>query len=92
MGNAERIKEWLRGGNPMRWVAILGIGGILLIGASVVFDRKKPTVETASVSDTASYAATLEKRGIRATVRRKLGSDINASCGQLRRNSMKSKA
>ena len=29
----------------------------------------------------------LEKRGIRATVRRKLGSDINASCGQLRRNS-----
>ena len=37
------------------------------------------------------FAATLEKRGIRATVRRKLGSDINASCGQLRRNSMKSK-
>ena len=38
----------------------------------------------------AAFAATLEKRGIRATVRRKLGSDINASCGQLRRNSMKS--
>ena len=38
-----------------------------------------------------SFAQTLEKRGIRATVRRKLGSDINASCGQLRRNSMKSK-
>ena len=36
-----------------------------------------------------AFAATLEKRGIRATVRRKLGSDINASCGQLRRNSMK---
>ena len=32
-----------------------------------------------------SFAATLEKRGIRATVRRRLGSDINASCGQLRR-------
>ena len=31
------------------------------------------------------FAATLEMRGIRATVRRKLGSDINASCGQLRR-------
>ena len=31
------------------------------------------------------FAATLEKRGIRATVRRTLGSDINASCGQLRR-------
>ena len=32
------------------------------------------------------FAATLEKQGIRATVRRKLGSDINASCGQLRRD------
>ena len=31
------------------------------------------------------FAAVLEKRGIRATVRRKLGADINASCGQLRR-------
>ena len=31
------------------------------------------------------FAQTLEKRGIRATVRRTLGSDINASCGQLRR-------
>ncbi len=32
-----------------------------------------------------AFAAVLERRGIRATVRRKLGSDINASCGQLRR-------
>ena len=31
----------------------------------------------------------LEAKGIRATVRRKLGSDINASCGQLRRAAMK---
>ena len=31
------------------------------------------------------FAATLEKKGVRATVRRRLGSDINASCGQLRR-------
>ena len=37
----------------------------------------------------AAFAATLEKRGIRATVRRKLGSDINASCGQLRRANLK---
>lgn len=39
----------------------------------------------------AAFAATLERRNICATVRRKLGADINASCGQLRRNSMKSK-
>ena len=37
----------------------------------------------------AAFAKALEARGIRATVRRKLGSDINASCGQLRRNAMK---
>lgn len=39
----------------------------------------------------AAFAKTLESRGIRATVRRKLGSDINASCGQLRRAAMKEK-
>lgn len=32
-----------------------------------------------------AFSKTLEKRGINATVRRRLGSDINASCGQLRR-------
>ncbi len=31
------------------------------------------------------FASELEKRGIRATIRRTLGADINASCGQLRR-------
>ena len=37
----------------------------------------------------AAFARVLESQGIRATVRRKLGSDINASCGQLRRAAMK---
>lgn len=37
----------------------------------------------------AKFAAVLEENGIRATIRRKLGADINASCGQLRRESMK---
>lgn len=48
-----------------------------------------PVQETGfSASNTkavAAFSAALEKRGIRATVRRRLGSDINASCGQLRR-------
>ena len=48
-----------------------------------------PVTETGfSASDKAAtekFAAILEKKGIRATVRRRLGSDINASCGQLRR-------
>lgn len=37
----------------------------------------------------AKFASVLEKHGIRATVRRRLGSDINASCGQLRREEEK---
>ena len=36
-----------------------------------------------------AFAATLEKKGVRATVRRKLGADINAACGQLRRAEQK---
>lgn len=34
------------------------------------------------------FAALLTKRGIETTVRRELGSDINAACGQLRRSEM----
>ncbi len=48
-----------------------------------------PVSETGfSASDKRSvekFASVLEKKGIRATVRRRLGADINASCGQLRR-------
>lgn len=36
-----------------------------------------------------NFARVLESKGIRATVRRRLGPDINASCGQLRRSRSK---
>ncbi|NLK38628.1 MAG: 23S rRNA (adenine(2503)-C(2))-methyltransferase RlmN [Clostridiales bacterium] len=36
-----------------------------------------------------AFAKVLEKRGISATVRRRLGSDIHAACGQLRRQNKK---
>ena len=36
----------------------------------------------------AAFQRQLEQRGITATVRRRLGSDIDASCGQLRRKAM----
>ena len=39
-----------------------------------------------------AFAAALEKKGVRATVRRKLGADINAACGQLRRADQKSQS
>lgn len=53
-----------------------------------------PVTETAfSASDNAAiqkFVTVLEKKGIRATVRRRLGADINASCGQLRREQERS--
>ena len=39
-----------------------------------------------------AFAAVLERNGIRATVRRTLGADINASCGQLRKESAEAAA
>jgi 23S rRNA (adenine2503-C2)-methyltransferase len=52
-----------------------------------------PVTETGfSSSDkkaVSEFSAALEKKGIRATVRRTLGADINASCGQLRREEEK---
>ena len=39
----------------------------------------------------AAFAKVLEAHGIRATVRRRLGSDINASCGQLRKSALEQK-
>ena len=48
-------------------------------------DYKKGTAEEIN-----SFRETLERRGVNATVRRELGSDIAASCGQLRRKSMES--
>ena len=44
---------------------------------------KKGSAESAN-----EFAKNLEKHGIVATVRRRLGADVNAACGQLRRSSM----
>ena len=43
---------------------------------------------TSGIKSVMQFQATLEKKGINATIRRKLGADINASCGQLRRTEM----
>ena len=37
----------------------------------------------------AEFQKRLERQGVTVTVRRKLGGDIDASCGQLRRKAMK---
>lgn len=47
--------------------------------------------QPSTAKNVAAFQKALEKRGITATVRRRLGSDIDASCGQLRRKAMKAK-
>lgn len=49
-------------------------------------DFKKPNAKNIK-----KFQELLEKYGINATVRRTLGADINASCGQLRRNIIEKK-
>lgn len=51
---------------------------------------KERDFKRSEASQIKKFCATLEKNGVRATVRRTLGADINASCGQLRRDSMAS--
>ena len=56
-----------------------------------VNEVKETGFKKGSVESVNAFAAILEKRGITATVRRKLGSDVNAACGQLRRSNMSKK-
>ena len=48
-----------------------------------------PDLKPASKSKTADFWEELKKRGISATTRRTLGSDISGACGQLRRSKLK---
>lgn len=54
-----------------------------------VNEVKETGFKQGSTEQANAFAALLEKRGITATVRRRLGSDVNAACGQLRRNTAK---
>ena len=74
--DADRLAELLRGINCH----------VNLIPVNKVKERKYTTARTA----VADFAKRLEKRGINATVRRTLGSDIEAACGQLRRDAANS--
>lgn len=55
-----------------------------------VNEVKETGFKQGSTTEANAFAALLEKRGITATVRRRLGSDVNAACGQLRRASVNS--
>ena len=51
-----------------------------------VNEVKETGFREGSVESANAFAKTLEGFGVVATVRRRLGSDVNAACGQLRRN------
>ncbi|MBO6116591.1 MAG: 23S rRNA (adenine(2503)-C(2))-methyltransferase RlmN [Ruminococcus sp.] len=70
--DADRLSDLLRGMNCH----------VNLIPVNKVKERNYRTASTA----VADFAKRLGKRGINATVRRTLGSDIEAACGQLRRD------
>lgn len=73
--DADKLADLLRGLNCH----------VNLIPVNQVKERNYKTV----ASGVAQFAKRLEKRGINATVRRTLGSDIEAACGQLRRDAAK---
>lgn len=65
------------------------IGGMLChVNLIPLNDVKERNYKHSDKKNIDNFIRILEKSGITATVRRKLGSDINASCGQLRRDNM----
>lgn len=66
--------------------AFQGTGAPLHVNLIRVNEVKETGFKEGSRESAENFAKQLEKRGIVATVRRRLGSDVNAACGQLRRS------
>ena len=73
---AERLASLLRGRNCH----------VNLIPVNPVTERNN--IRT-NEKETRDFQKALEAMGVNATIRRELGADINASCGQLRNNELK---
>lgn len=67
------------------------IGAPIHVNLIRVNEVKETGFKKGSNESVNAFAKALEKRGITATVRRKLGSDVNAACGQLRRSNLNKK-
>ena len=67
------------------------IGAPIHVNLIRVNEVKETGFKKGSAESVNAFAAALEKRGITATVRRRLGSDVNAACGQLRRSNLNKK-
>jgi 23S rRNA (adenine2503-C2)-methyltransferase len=65
--------------------AFRGTGAPIHVNLIRVNEVKETGFKKGSDESAHAFAATLEKLGVVATVRRRLGADVNAACGQLRR-------
>ncbi len=65
--------------------ARIGRGGDFHVNLIPVNSIEERTFRRSTREEAEMFANILEKAGIRATVRRKMGADIDAACGQLRR-------
>ena len=68
--------------------AFSGTGAPIHVNLIRVNEVKETGFKKGTAESVNAFARVLEKQGITATVRRKLGSDVNAACGQLRRSNM----
>ncbi len=68
--------------------AFKGTGAPIHVNLIRVNEVKETGFKKGSTESVSTFAKTLEQHGVTATVRRKLGSDVNAACGQLRRSNM----
>ena len=77
--DAEELAALLKG-------AFRGTGAPIHVNLIRVNEVKETGFKEGSAESANDFARTLERLGVVATVRRRLGSDVNAACGQLRRN------
>jgi len=66
--------------------AFRGSGAPIHVNLIRVNEVKETGFKEGSVESANTFAKILESQGVVATVRRRLGADVNAACGQLRRN------
>ena len=69
--------------------AFRGTGAPIHVNLIRVNEVKESGFKEGTVEGANEFAKTLEGMGVVATVRRRLGADVNAACGQLRRNAAK---
>ena len=72
--------------------AFRGTGAPIHVNLIRVNEVKETGFKKGSAESANEFAKNLEKQGIVATVRRRLGADVNAACGQLRRSAMKTQS